>query len=347
MAGERTGLQRIAPAEFSGTITVGSCGGRYVAEAFGFAHRPERIPNSERTRFGIASGTKGFTALAILRLIQEGRIGLETTLREVLPGIFPEQAGRISVLHLLTHRAGIPDYCDEDAGCDFEALWQARPVYTMTQPQDFLSMFAHLPMESAPGDRFAYRNSGFILLGLVVEAVSGVEYLDYVQAEVFRPLGMTRAGFFRSDMLPDDSAVGYIENPDGSWRSNIFAIPVIGAPDGGAYASASDMHAFWSGLFSGRYLEAELLDLLLRTELPTNSPRGYRYSLGFWVAPDWGNRKYLFLTGEDPGVSFVSGCCPETGVHFTVLANTGNGSSLVMGAMIDLLGDAGPDLRRE
>jgi CubicO group peptidase (beta-lactamase class C family) len=259
--GER--LQGIAPEEFSGVISVGVCGGPFVARAFGLASRPDRVPNTEKTRFAIASGTKGFTALAVLRLVQAGRIGLETTLRDVLPELFPEHARQITVLHLLTHMSGIPDYCDEDAGCDYEALWKERPVYSMTRPRDFLPMFAHLPMKSAPGERFSYSNSGYIVLGLAVEAVSGMPYAEYVQENVFKPLGMGRAGYFRSDMLPDDCAVGHIKDPDGTWRSNVFSVPVVGAPDGGAFVSAPDMHAFWTGLLAGRHLEGELLDRLM------------------------------------------------------------------------------------
>jgi CubicO group peptidase (beta-lactamase class C family) len=333
-------LQEIAPEEFSGVLSVGVGGGPFVGRAFGAAYRPDRVPNTERTRFAIASGTKGFTALAVLRLVQEGRLGLETVLGDVLPDIFPQHARQITVLHLLTHMSGIPDYCDEDAGCDYEALWEERPAYSMTRPSDFLPMFAHLPMKSQPGERFSYSNSGYIILGLVVEAVSGMPYADYVQEEVFNPLGMDRAGYFRSDELPEDCAVGYINDPDGTWRSNVFAVPVVGAPDGGAFVSASDMHAFWTGLRAGLYLKGELLDHLLQTALPTNSPKGFLYSLGFWVAPDWAKRKHLFLTGGDPGVSFLSGCCPDNNVYFAILANTDKGSSLVTESVIDLLGDA-------
>jgi CubicO group peptidase (beta-lactamase class C family) len=260
-------------------------------------------------------------------------------LRDVLPDIFPEHGRRITVLHLLTHMSGIPDYCDEDAGCDYEALWKERPVSSVTRPGHFLPMFAHLPMKSAPGERFSYSNSGYIVLGLIVEAVSGMPYADFVQEAVFKPLRMDRAGYFRSDKLPQDCAIGYINDSDGTWRSNVFAVPVVGAPDGGAFVSAADMHAFWTGLLAGRYLEAELLDRLLQTESPTNSPRGFLYSLGFWVAPDWANRKHLFLMGGDPGVSFLSGCRPDNNVHFTILSNTEKGSSLVTESVISLLGD--------
>jgi CubicO group peptidase (beta-lactamase class C family) len=332
-------LQDIAPEEFSGVVAVGVCGGPSVARAFGLAYRPGRVPNTEKTRFAIASGTKGFTALAVLRLVQAGMIDLETTLHDVVPDLFPEHGRQITVLHLLTHLSGIPDYCDEEAGCDYASLWVDRPVHAVTRPRDFLPMFAHLPMKSAPGARFSYSNSGYIVLGLVIEAVSGMRYADYVQEKVFKPLGMGRAGCFRSDMLPEDCAVGYIRGPDGTWRSNVFSVPVVGAPDGGAFVGASDMHAFWTGLLAGHCLEGELLGRLLRTASPTNSSKGYLYSIGFWVAPDWAQRKHLFLTGADPGVSFLSGCCPDSKVHFTVLANTEDGLSLVEDAVVNLLSD--------
>lgn len=317
--------------DFSGVVAVRlSADTSPFVIARGLAHRPTDTPNRVSTRFGIASGTKGFTAAATLHLVSADTISLETRLEEVLPGRFPGFAPEITIEHLLTHTSGVPDYCDEELGCDFEALWVDRPVYAMRTIEDFVPMFGSEPMKFAPGERFSYSNSGFLLLGLIIERLTGKRYIDYVTETLFDELGMTASGFFASDTLPPDTATGYVEE-NGTFRSNIFAIPVIGSADGGAFSTAADLFVFWDSLFNHRLLSPGILTRLIETCIDETDESHLGYSLGFWRADrgssGLGGPDGLFvLIGSDPGVSFVSGYDPQTGGGYVTLSNSDSGA---------------------
>jgi CubicO group peptidase (beta-lactamase class C family) len=312
--------------EFSGVVAVRLGEDAMATVARGLAHRQTSTPITPVTRFGIASGTKGFTAAAILRLAERGEFTLDARLAELLPGRFPGFAPGITVRHLLTHTSGVPDYCDEEAGCDFEALWADRPVYAMRRIDDFLPMFESEPMKFEPGARFAYSNSGFLILGLIVLQVTGRAFPDAAAELVFGPAGMASSGFFASDALPPETACGYITDDDGQARSNVFAIPVIGGPDGGAYTNAGDMVRFWDSLWTGALLGANMRALVRATDVGPTPQEGLSYSLGFWRADSWRSDSWFVLIGSDPGVSFVSGSSPDTGDCFVVLSNSDDGA---------------------
>src|SRR5690606_12459032 len=112
---------------------------------------------------------------------------------------------------------GIPDYFDEAVMDDYEALWRERPMYAFRTPGDFLPLFAEEPMQFKPGERWAYNNSGYIVLGLVVEKLTGMPFAKYVEEHVFQPCGMTASGYFAMDRLPGGTALGYIPVGDGEW----------------------------------------------------------------------------------------------------------------------------------
>ena len=309
---------------FSGVVYARFHGEECVV-ARGPAHRETRTLIRRSTRFGIASGTKGFTAITVLRSIDSGAIDFDSRVGELLPGVFPRFAPDVTVRHLLTHTSGIPDYCDEEAGCDFEALWAERPVYTMRTPADFVPLFADRPMQFDSGARFSYSNSGFIVLGLILEAVHRRSYAECVRDAVFAPAGMEASGFFASDALPPDTAVGYIENSDATFRSNVFAIPVVGGPDGGAYTCVDDLVRFWRATFDGTLLRKPTAAAMRATKIgPTCED--LEYSLGFWRTDAWGSETWFVLLGSDPGVSFASGYCPASGDLFAILSNTGDGA---------------------
>ena len=321
----RQGIRDITTADFSGVICVYIDKNSSIIEAFGLAYRPDAIPNKPYTRFSIASGTKGFTATAIMTLIQEGQLSLDTKLFDILPDTFPNFAPEITISHLLSHTSGVPDYFDEETMDDYEALWAQRPVYSMTQPDDFLPMFAHGHMKYTPGKRFSYSNSGYIILGLVIQKITGISYIEYVKKNVFKPAGMKYADFFRADMLPANTATGYIKDDTGNWRSNIYSIPVVGAPDGGAYVTAEDMCAFWTALLSNKLLSKSLTKDMFEPLMQTNDSGDPKYGYGFWITDTWEQGLTYYLVGQDPGVSFISAYCSEISIQYTILSNTGDG----------------------
>lgn len=308
---------------FSGVVSIREKSGTLLEKGYGLADRTEKIPNCPETRFATASGSKIFTAAAICRLVEEGSITFDTLLEECLDISFPAFDRRIAVHHLLTHSSGIPDYFDEERGDDYESLWKEHPVHAMQSPEDFLPLFRDGAMKFAPGSRFAYCNSGFIVLALIVEQQTGLPFTRYVEEEIFAPCSMWDSGYFSLDSLPKRTARGYIDDGDGGpRRTNIYAVPPIGTGDGGAFVTARDMARFWSALLEHSLLNRETTEMMLHSHIEAESagaPRQYGY--GVWIDREVADRPRYFVAGADPGVSFASTVYPAGNLTVTVLGN--------------------------
>ncbi|MCL6606305.1 MAG: beta-lactamase family protein [Paenibacillus sp.] len=326
-------IARIAvETSFNGAISVSSIGKEMVRSAFGYANRADSLPNTQDTRFGIASGCKLFTAVAVCQLVEQGKLSFDSKLAECLEGVsFPHFSGDITIHHLLTHSSGIPDYFDEEIMENFEELWKAQPMYGIRRLEHFLPMFQGSMMKFSTGERFHYNNAGYILLGLIVEKVSGIEFSDYVEQHVFQPCNMIRSGYFALDQLPSNTAQGYIEADNGGWRSNIFSIPVKGGSDGGAFVTAPEMLQFWEGLFEHRLLGPELTALLLTPHIHVEKEEYYGY--GIWIRTRGDGIMKFHVMGYDPGVSFHSAVYPDYGVKLAVTCNTSVGAYNIMNAV--------------
>ncbi|MBT2570591.1 serine hydrolase [Planococcus sp. ISL-110] len=288
--------------------------------ARGFANRADERPNAVDTRFGIASGSKLFTAVVVCQLVEAGKLHFGDKLSELLPQTFPHF--NVTIHQLLTHTSGIPDYFDEQVMGDFEELWKQRPMYLMQTASDFLPLFKDLPMLFHPGERFRYNNAGFIALGLIVEKVAGKEFTAVVEEQVFGPAAMQNSGYFRLDRLPGQTALGYIEK-DEMWRTNQYAIPVRGGADGGAFVTARDMANFWNCLMDGTLVTKEMLDTMLQVHA---SGEDGDYGYGLWIQDQRDGIAKYHVMGYDPGVSFHSGFYPAEGSVLTVLSNKGAGA---------------------
>ena len=142
-----------ADCNFSGAVHVSQKGNEILSRAYGMANWADEIPNNQLTRFGIASGSKIFTAVAVCQLVAEGKFSFQTSLRDCLDIDFPHFDPSITIHQLLTHSSGMPDYWDEEIQ-EFEDLWLERPMYTMTSPSDFLPMFQQSKMLFSPGMMF-------------------------------------------------------------------------------------------------------------------------------------------------------------------------------------------------
>ncbi|ETP68380.1 hypothetical protein G159_12695 [Planococcus glaciei CHR43] len=292
--------------------------------AKGFADRSNERPNALDTRFGIASGCKIFTATAICQLVEEGKLSFEDRLPQLLPEFFPNFD--VTIHQLLTHTSGIPDYFDEEAMDDFEEIWAKHPMYLMQSAADFVPLFKGESMKFAPGERFQYNNAGFIVLGLIVEKATGQAFTDFVEENIFSRAGMGKSGYFRLDRLPKEAAFGYIEE-ENSWRTNQYAIPVKGGPDGGAFVTAGDMAAFWERLMDFTLLSEEMTKTLLSPHVAFDV---HAYGYGVWIARSEEAVVKYHVTGYDPGVSFHSGYYPDAKTVLTVLSNKGEGAADVM-----------------
>lgn len=323
-----------ASIRFSGAVLLNDKDGNIVWEAaFGYSNRADRLPNQVGTRFGIASGCKLFTAIAICQLIEEGKLSLDSKLSECLDIPLPDFSEEITVHHLLSHSSGIPDYYDEEVMDDFEDLWKAVPMYTFRNGTDFLPLFQNEGMKFQPGERFHYNNAGFVVLGLIVEQHAGMPFQDYIEQRIFQPCGMLDSGYFSLDRLPANTAIGYIDEKDGTWRTNQYAIPVQGYADGGAYVTAPDMMKLWSSLLANKLLTPSMTrQLLIPHQYDPGS--GLHYGLGVWITKKDEDLFKYHVMGYDPGVNFRSAYYPGTG-HTLVVTSNGSGGAFEMMRLIE------------
>ncbi|MBO3094939.1 serine hydrolase domain-containing protein [Cellulomonas dongxiuzhuiae] len=299
--------------------------------AWGLADRRHGLPMTPRHRFGTASGCKGFTALAVLALVADGRLDLTTTARSLLRDDLPLIADDVTVEQLLSHRSGIGEYFDDDA--DVSDYLLPVPVHTLVDPEDYLPILDGHPQVFAPGTDFAYCNGGFVVLSILAQRASGVPFHELVRTRVLEPAGMSSTGYPRSDALPDDAAIGYV-HVDGQWRSNVHHLPVVGGGDGGAYTTTLDMERFWGALLGGRIVPDELVARMRRAPGGDGGPAdGETYGLGLWLR-DSGS---VTLEGEDSGVSFWSTHEPATGLTWTVAGSTSAAAWPVVRALRDAL----------
>jgi len=316
--------------DFSGVLSLAPPGeGDSYDLAFGYADWGHRVPNKVDTRFAMASGCKLFTATAVGLLIEDGKIGLDTRLADCVHSREFHFGRDVTIGQLLNHTSGIPDYFSEETETDYAALFRERPSYRMTSVRDFLPLFENSAMKAAPGSGFLYCNSGFILLGLVIEELTGRDFRDFIAERIFRPCGMTRTGYYAMDALPENTALGYVSRGEDGWRTNIFSVASVGGADGGAFTTAGDLRLFWTAFLNGKILARKTVERFLTPSVPVPE-RGdnWHYGYGVWLRqePDgW----IANIEGGDPGASLES----HVGIDFgrpilTVISNTGDGADL-------------------
>jgi CubicO group peptidase (beta-lactamase class C family) len=294
--------------DFTGVLSVRR-GDEVLGEwAVGLADRVHSVPNTPQTKFGIASGSKTFTAATVLSLVADGILALDTTARSLLGPDLPLIADDVTIDHLLSHRSGIGDYLDEDED-EFAPL--ALPVQALDSTPAFLPLLDGYPTKFQAGKRFSYCNGGYVVLALLAERSSGVPFAELVTQRVFDPAGMADSGYPRSDALPPHTATGYKD--DG--RSNVFDLPVVASGDGGAYTTVADVHRFWSALTGGAVIPAELYDSM-REPVSPDADDGRGYGRGLWL-----DDGLLSLSGSDYGTTARSLHDVTSGLTATALAN--------------------------
>jgi CubicO group peptidase (beta-lactamase class C family) len=316
-------VDRIAAATgFSGVVRVNRSGEVELVKAYGLAHRGWEIPNEVDTRFGIASGTKGLTALTVMSLIEEGRLDLGTTARSVLRNDLPLIDDAVTVEHLLANRSGIGDYYDEEIVRDPFDYVSPVPVRELGSTEEYLRVLDGFETKFPPDERFSYSNGGYVVLALIAERTSGTPFHELVVQRVCEPAGMVDTEFLRSDELPGRAALGYLT--EGGRRTNVFHLPVRGSGDGGISTTAADVNALWTALFAGRIVSMDLVAEMVRPRSEVPSPtQPARYGLGIWLHP---TRDLVELHGSDAGVSFQTVHDPSERFTYTVLSNTTDGA---------------------
>jgi CubicO group peptidase (beta-lactamase class C family) len=316
---------------FSGVVRVDRGDRVELAKAYGSAHRGWRLPNTVDTRFAVASGTKGLTALTVASLIEEGGLDLGTPARSVLGEDLPLIDDGVTVEHLLAHRSGIGDYFDEDAIESATDYVLPLPVHRLATTEDYLAVLDGHRQTSPPGERFAYNNGGFVVLALIAERVGKAPFAELVRSRVCAPAGMRDTEFLRSDDPTGRTALGYLDGE--GLRTNVLHLPVRGSGDGGVYTTAADVHSLWSALYAGRIVPVDRVAEMVRphSDVPAES---MRYGLGFWLHP---TSDAVVLEGADAGVSFRTVHDQAAGVTHTVLSNTTAGAWPVARRLDELL----------
>jgi len=246
-------LQRFRSQAFAGAVLVAEGDDVLFRREYGIAERRGTRPITRTTRFDVGSLDKVFTSVAVLRLAQEGRLELDATLEQYLPGLDVDiaGAGSATVRQLLQHSAGFGDYLGHPRFR--ESPQQLRTV------ADYMELVRSEPLLNAPGAARQYSNSGFVVLGAVIEAVTGEAYHDVVRDLVFHPAGMESAGPTRDAA----SATGYTRTDDRA-TDTTDRWPPVASPAGGSHATVSDLHAFIRALMLDRLLEPRWTDTLLR-----------------------------------------------------------------------------------
>jgi CubicO group peptidase (beta-lactamase class C family) len=323
--------QMATATSFSGVVRVDRGDETVVAKAYGLADRRWEIPNEVGTRFAIASGTKGLTALAVISLVQDGMLELSTTARSLLGGDLPLIRDDVTVEHLLAHRSGIGDYLDENVALDINAYLMPVPVHELATSESYLAVLGGHPTKFAPDERFEYCNGGYVVLALIAERASGVPFHELVRQRVCEPARMRDTAFLRSDELPDRTALGYLQI-DGTWRANVFHLPVRGSGDGGIYTTVADVRLLWSALFAGAIVSPDWVKEMVR---PRSEAGTMRYGLGFWLD---GSTDAVILEGMDAGVSFRSVHDPRSESTYTVISNTTDGAWPIARLFVGQLG---------
>lgn len=289
-------------AGFSGVVLIGRGETIVVEAAYGFGDPARSRRNGRETRFNLGSINKTFTAVAVAQLIQQGRLALDDRLAKHLPD-YPNQAAaaRITVRDLLTHRSGVARFVRADFG-DVSAATMVKIVGE--EPQAF-----------EPGARQEYSNGGYVVLGRVIEVVSGMTYSAYVSDRIYRPAGMRASGFFRTGEREDGVALP-VASADPAGRSTGRG-PRTGNPAGGGYSTAADLFRFSRALRAGRLLDRRMTEYVLNGTF-AEQPR-WGFSLREQTV---GSHRFIGNGGGAPGVNAEFRFEPSGDYTVVVLANS-------------------------
>jgi CubicO group peptidase (beta-lactamase class C family) len=294
---------------FNGSVLVTRDGRILLEKGYGPADSDRDLPSTSDTKFRIASLTKQFTAMGVLILQAQGKLEVTDRVCRYLPDC-PADWGKITIRQLLTHTSGIPDLTRFS---DFDEIYP-----TLDTPQKSINYFRDAPLDFAPGQGWEYSNSGYILLGNLIQQVSGLPYEDFLQKEIFSPLGMQNTGY---DESVEDLAVGYTTpgvqagSLDPSWLYSA----------GGLYSSVDDLYHWDQALYTGQLFPRELIAEMFKPQIkiPANNPIAYpgtSYGYGWLIGWQLGHHAELH-TGMITGFSALIERFPDDRLTIILLSN--------------------------
>lgn len=326
--------QRARQNEFSGAVLVRQGETDLFQRAYGFANRTWKVKNRPTMRFRIASVGKMFTAAAILQLIEAGNLSLETRVSDYLDLAGTKIPPVVTVYHLLTMTSGIADWSNEESET-FEADWaqfcRNHPLYLFRCDADYLPVFARLEPYGSVGEKHRYNGAGFMLLGLLIEKITGQTYFDAIRQRIFAPASMTDTDFLDLDDVVPNVAEGYVPVLDDDekitgWMKNYYATTAGPAADGGATSTLEDLARFSEALRGGKLVAPELVHQMTAPQVVESDDNylgfQWRYGFGCFVLLDeagetvrWGH------TGEEEGVSCRLWYYPKHDATVVILGN--------------------------
>ena len=289
---------------FSGAVLVARDGKVALRRGVGLANREWNIPNAPDTRFRLGSVTKQFTAAAILQLAEQGKLAIDDPISKYYPDA-PAAWSKVTLKHLLTHTSGIPSYTAIPHFFDS----QARLART---PEEIIKLTRDKPLEFEPGSKFAYDNTGYIVLGYVIEKASGQRYADYLKAHIFGPLGMTGSGYDVTEEILPRRADRYTMGPRG-WAHASYLDMSLPYAAGSLYSTVDDLYTWEQALFDGKVVSPASLTLM-------TTDWGNHYGFGLNIGPFLGHDR-IAHDGGIPGFSTSLQRYPKDGVTSIALAN--------------------------
>ena len=297
--------------KFAGAVIVAKDGKVIFKGAYGMADREKKIPNTLETKFRIGSMNKMFTATSILQLVQAGKISLNDPMGKYITD-YPnkEFASKVTIQHLLTHTGGTGDIF----GPEFDT--HRKDLKTL---QDYVNLYGKRGLEFEPGSRWEYSNYGFLLLGVVVERVSGKSYYDYVSENVFGPAGMKDSGSLTEDQIVANRSIGYTHFGANGLQPNTDTLPYRGTSAGGGYSTVEDLSRFANAVTNHKLLDAKHTELL--TTGKVNTARGVKYAFGFMDDDTDATMRHFGHGGGAPGMNGDLEIYPQNGYVIAVLSN--------------------------
>lgn len=321
---------------FSGVCMVKKNGKTIFSKAYGYANRAFKIPNNIDTSFDTASITKIFTAAAALQLVQKNLLSLSDKITDIVDLEGTKIPKDVTIAHLLSHTSGIADDADEEAGEDYSALFVDSPNYAIKECKDFLKNFAYKDPVFKAGTNARYCNCSFVLLGLAIEKVTGMNFRDYFKQNIFDKADMKATGFFSMDDINPNTAEGYKSIVDDNdkvigYKKNIYCYPPKGTPDGGAYTTAEDLNKFLNAIRNHTLLNKEYADMILHPQCKFTHDESwyeipgmyhlYGYAFEFFMLENETEPFCIFKDGCNDGVSAIFAYYPKYNITLTLLSN--------------------------
>lgn len=276
-------LKQVAADRFSGCVLIAQGEAPIFRKAYGLASKRFKVPNQVDTKFNLGSVNKVLTKVAVMQLAEGHKLSLDGYISEYLPNYPSDIASRVTINHLLNHTSGMGNYFNEKFEASKDKL---RTV------DDFMTLFISDPLSFKPGEKMQYSNDGYVVLGKIIESVSGQDYYDYVRRHIYRSAGTSDSDHYETDLPVPNLAIGYTRMHDqsdrgvgGSWRENSLMIGVKGSPAGGGYSTVDDMLRFSVALRNHKLLNQKYTDLVyLQSSLEgtgqAEKPRGFGVSGG-------------------------------------------------------------------